>query len=41
MNRKSFIKLANKSYKGYGNSKRQAEIAVAKVALDNLKSNND
>ena len=37
----SFIKLGNKSYEAYGNSKRQAEIAVAKIALDNLKSNND
>ena len=37
----SSIKLGNKSYEGYGNSKRQAEIAVAKVVLDNLKSNND
>ena len=36
----SSIKLGNKSYEGYGNSKRQAEIAVAKVALDNLKLNN-
>tara|TARA_B100000965_G_C19559172_1_gene743678 strand:- start:76 stop:735 length:660 start_codon:yes stop_codon:yes gene_type:complete len=36
----SSIKLDGKSYEAYGNSKRQAEAAVAKVALDNMKSNN-
>ena len=36
----SSIKLDNKSYEAYGSSKRQAETAVAKLALKNLKANN-
>ena len=36
----SSIKLGDKSFEAYGNSKRQAEAAVAKEALDNMKSKN-